>query len=328
MILVCGGAGYIGSHCTLELLKKGYDVVVLDNLSTGYREAVDGRAKFFEGSLHDSDMLSKIFTNHNIEGVIHFAANSLVAESMEKPMKYYHNNVSGTINLLQNMIEHDINKIVFSSTASVYGNAKKGELSEDLGTNPTNVYGQTKLVIEGLLRSLNDSNGLKSVVFRYFNVAGADKEGLIGESHNPETHLIPIILQVALGKRKSLDLYGSDYDTPDGTCVRDYIHVTDLCQAHILAMDYLLKGGESNLFNLGNGKGFSNLEIIEASRRVTGNEIPVKICGRRAGDPDALIADYSKAKTLLSWEPQYKNVEDIIDTAWRWHSNRPQGYRG
>lgn len=326
MILVCGGAGYIGSHCTRQLIRKGYEVVVIDDLSTGYEKAVDKKAVFYKGRIQDTDLLNEIFTNHNIEAVVHFAANSLVAESMRNPLKYYGNNVGGTINLLKSMVDNRIRKIVFSSTASVYGNTSEEIISEEATPNPTNVYGQTKLTIENLLRSLEQSDDIKSIVFRYFNVAGADDSGEIGESHNPETHLIPIILQVAQGKRKSLDLYGTDYNTEDGTCVRDYIHVVDLVDAHILAIESLLSGCDSNIYNLGNGRGFSNLEIIKASRIVTGHKIPVVHSERRAGDPDSLIASYEKVSKELGWKPKYNDLNHIIATAWNWHKYNPNGF--
>ena len=326
MILVTGGAGYIGSHCVRELLSQGYEVSVVDNLQTGHRDAVDPRAKFFRGDIRDKVFLDRVFDAIHPEAVIHFAAFSLVGVSMQQPLAYYNNNVHGSETLLTAMQEHGVKKIVFSSTAAVYGEAKSDKITETCPTEPTNTYGETKLAIEKMMKWCDRAYGMKYIALRYFNVAGADASGEIGEDHNPETHLIPIILQVPLGRREKLSVFGDDYDTPDGTCIRDYIHVTDLAQAHILAMDYLINGGESNIFNLGNGVGFTVREVIDTARKVTGHPIPAKTTPRRAGDPAQLIASSEKARTVLGWNPQHADLEEIIATAWNWHKNHPHGF--
>jgi UDP-glucose 4-epimerase len=325
-ILVTGGAGYIGSHTVLYLKQRGEEVIVLDNLQKGHRDAVLD-AKFYKGDLKDDGILDQIFNTHHIDAVIHFAANSLVGESVEKPLEYYDNNVIGTYHLVKKMIEHGVKKIVFSSTAATYGNPVRVPIQEDDPTVPTNPYGDTKLAIEKMLKWADGAYGLKSVSLRYFNAAGADPEGRIGEDHTPETHLIPIVLQVALGQRDKVSIFGDDYPTEDGTCIRDYIHVMDLAEAHYLALQKLNNTNESGVYNLGNGKGFSVKEVIETCRKVTKREIPVEIAPRRAGDPAVLIASSEKAKRELGWEPKYPSLEEIITHAWNWHKNNPNGFK-
>lgn len=318
-VLVCGGAGYIGSHCVYELIEKGEKVVVVDNLLTGFRSSVHPDAIFYEGDIRDIDFLNRVFKEQDIEAVIHFAANSLVGESMTDPLKYFGNNVFGTEILLKSMVANNIDKIVFSSTAAVYGEPKSIPIKETDETNPTNPYGETKLAMEKMMKWVDMAHGIKYTSLRYFNVAGAHPTGLIGEMHNPETHLIPLVLQVPLKVRDKIMIYGDDYDTVDGTCVRDYIHVMDLINAHLLALDYLRAGNESNIFNLGNGKGFSVKEIIDSSERVTGLDIKREMGPRRLGDPATLVASSDKAKEILGWEPKYVDVEEIIQSAWNFH---------
>ena len=326
-VVVLGGAGYIGSHTVDRLVDQGQDVVVVDSLVTGHRAAVNDKAKFYQGDLADQDFMRKVFTeNPEIDAVIHFAAYSLVAESMKKPLKYFDNNTAGMIKLLEVMNEFDIKNIVFSSTAATYGIPEKMPIMESDPQDPINPYGESKLMMEKIMRWADEAYGTKFVALRYFNVAGAKPDGSIGEDHGPETHLIPIVLQVAQGKRDKLQIFGDDYNTPDGTNVRDYVHPFDLADAHILAVDYLRKGNESNAFNLGSSTGFSNLEIVEAARKVTGKEIPAEIAPRRGGDPDSLIASSDKAREILGWKPQFDNIERIIETAWAWHSSHPNGY--
>lgn len=326
-VLVLGGAGYIGSHTVDRLVDQGQDVVVVDSLVTGHRAAVNDKAKFYQGDLADQDFMRKVFTeNPEIDAVIHFAAYSLVAESMKEPLKYFDNNTAGMIKLLEVMNEFDIKNIVFSSTAATYGIPEKMPIMESDPQDPINPYGESKLMMEKIMRWADEVYGTKFVALRYFNVAGAKPDGSIGEDHGPETHLIPIVLQVAQGKRDKLQIFGDDYNTPDGTNVRDYVHPFDLADAHILAVDHLRKGNESNAFNLGSSTGFSNLEIVEAARKVTGKEIPAEIAPRRGGDPDSLIASSDKAREILGWKPQFDNIERIIETAWAWHSSHPNGY--
>lgn len=321
-ILVLGGAGYIGSHTVYELIGSGADVVVADNLETGHREAVHPQARFYQGDIRSSDFLDRLFQQEAIDAVIHFAANSLVGESMMNPLKYYDNNLCGTKVLLEAMVAHNVRKIVFSSTAATYGEPVNIPILETDPAHPTNTYGETKLAMERMFHWVGKAHGLRYVSLRYFNACGAHKSGKIGEMHQPETHLIPIILQVPLGKRKSVSIYGEDYDTRDGTCVRDYIHVTDLAQAHILAVEYLNRGGESDIFNLGNGVGFTVKEVIECARKVTGHPIPAISAPRRAGDPAQLVASSEKAKNILGWNPQYDDLETIIASAWNFHRKR------
>ena len=325
-ILVCGGAGYIGSHAVHQLIEKGESVVIVDNLQTGHRDAVHPKAKFYEGDIRDVDVLDKIFTENAIDTVVHFAANSLVGESVEKPLKYFNNNVYGMQILLESMVKHSVDKIVFSSTAAVYGEPKRIPILEDDPTEPTNPYGESKRIMEKMMKWVSRANGVRFVSLRYFNAAGAIEDGSIGEDHNPESHLIPLILQVPMGKREHITVFGEDYPTPDGTCLRDYIHVIDLADAHVLAIDYLRKGGESNIFNLGNGRGFSVKEMIEAAKKATGRDIKVEIGARRAGDPAQLIASSEKAKKVLGWQPKYTDVKQIIQTAWTFHQKHPEGY--
>ncbi len=326
-ILVLGGAGYIGSHTVYELIDNGEDVVIIDNLLTGHEEAVHPKARFYKGDIRDKEFLDSVFKKEKIDAVIHFAASSLVGESMEKPLKYYDNNLCGTKILLDSMVEHGIDKIVFSSTAAVYGEPERIPILETDKTEPTNTYGETKLSMEKMFKWIGKAHGLRYVSLRYFNACGAHVSGKIGEDHNPESHLIPLILQVPNGKREFISIFGEDYQTKDGTCIRDYIHVTDLAQAHILAVKYLQNGGESDIFNLGNGIGFSVKEVIETARKVTQNAIPAKVTPRRAGDPAKLIASSDKAKKVLGWKPQHAELDEIISTAWNWHKNHPDGFK-
>lgn len=325
-VLVLGGAGYIGSHATYKLIESGYDVVVIDNLETGHRNAVCESAKFYNGDIRDKEFLKTVFNKENIEGVIHFAANSLVGESMNDPLKYFNNNVHGTEILLSVMNEFNVKHIVFSSSAATYGEPKLIPITEETETKPTNPYGESKLIMEQMMKWCDKAYGIKYVALRYFNVAGAKESGIIGEDHNPETHLIPLVLQVPLGKRDAITIYGNDYDTEDGTCIRDYIHVEDLVDAHILALRYLLKNNKSEVFNLGSNNGFSVKEIIEVARKVTGHKIPSILGPRRAGDPSKLVASSKKAREMLGWTPSKTSVEKIIEDAWNWHKNKPKGY--
>ena len=327
-ILVLGGAGYIGSHTVYELIDAGRDVVVADNLLTGFRAAVHPKARFYQLDIRDRSALDELFTKEKIEGVIHFAASSQVGESMSNPLKYYNNNLYGTMVLLQAMVAHGVDKIVFSSTAATYGEPENIPILETDKTLPTNCYGETKLAMEKMMAWTSQAHGLRYVALRYFNASGAHPSGEIGEAHDPETHLIPVILQVPNAQREKLFIFGDDYPTKDGTCIRDYIHVTDLAQAHILALDYLLKGGENDVFNLGNGVGFTNLEVVEMARKVTGHPIPTVIAPRRTGDPARLIASSEKAKTILGWIPRYADLETIVASAWNWHKKHPYGYKG
>lgn len=324
-ILVTGGAGYIGSHTVAALLERGEEVVVIDSLQTGHKEALLG-GKLYEGDLRDKELLKKLFAENEIEGVIHFAANSLVGESMQNPGKYYDNNMYGTLCLLEAMNEAGVRRIVFSSTAATYGEPEKTPIEETDRTEPTNVYGETKLMMERMIRWYDRVLNVRYVALRYFNAAGAHESGKIGEDHRPETHLIPIVLQTALGQRSHISVFGEDYPTEDGTCIRDYLHVSDLADAHLRAIDYLKNDGKSDVFNLGSGSGFSVREIIETARKVTGKEIPVKTEPRRAGDPAILIASSQKAREVLGWTPARENIETIIASAWNWHQSRPDGY--
>ncbi len=325
-ILVLGGAGYIGSHTVYALMDAGRDVVVADNLLTGFRAAVHPKARFYQLDIRDQAALDALFETEPIEGVIHFAASSQVGESMSNPLKYYDNNLWGTTVLLKSMVAHGVDKIVFSSTAATYGEPETVPILETDRTVPTNCYGQTKLAMEQMMGWVSRAHGLRYVALRYFNACGAHPSGKIGEAHNPETHLIPLILQVPNGQREKISIFGDDYPTPDGTCIRDYIHVTDLAQAHILALDYLLAGGENNVFNLGNGVGFSVKEVIDVARDVTGHPIPAEISPRRAGDPAQLVASSEKIKSVLGWDPQYADLHTIVASAWAWHSAHPHGF--
>ncbi len=325
-VLVLGGAGYIGSHTVSELIDAGEEVVIADNLETGHIEAVHKDATFYQGDIRDRAFVDSVFEKEKIDGVIHFAANSLVGESMTDPLKYYDNNLNGTKVLLQSMVAHGVDKIVFSSTAATYGEPESIPILETDRTEPTNPYGETKLSMEKMMKWTGVAHGLRYVALRYFNACGAHVGGHIGEAHSPESHLIPLILQVPNGQREAINIFGDDYDTKDGTCVRDYIHVTDLAQAHILAMKYLMDGKESDVFNLGNGVGFTVKEVIEAARRVTGHPIPAVVAPRRGGDPAKLIASSAKAKEVLGWKPEHADLEEIIETAWNWHKNHPNGF--
>lgn len=324
-ILVCGGAGYIGSHMVAELLENNHKVVVLDSLVKGHKEALLG-GKLYVGDLRDRKILDKVFTENKIDAVIDFAAFSLVGESMTEPLKYFNNNVYGTISLLEAMRDYNVKYIVFSSTAATYGEPEVVPITEDSKTIPTNAYGESKLLVEKILRWCDHAYGIKYTTLRYFNAAGAHISGKIGEDHSPETHLIPIILDVALGNREKIMMFGDDYDTKDGTCVRDYIHVSDLASAHSLALKRLMNGGDSAIYNLGNGTGFTVKEMVEIARKVTGHPIPAEVAERRAGDPAVLIASSKKAMEELGWKPKYADVETIISTAWNWHKNHPNGY--
>jgi UDP-glucose 4-epimerase len=325
-ILVTGGAGYIGSHAVLALQQAGYEVIVLDNLSYGHRELVEQvlKVKLIVGDTSDRALLDQLFATHNIAAVMHFAAYIAVGESVVEPAKYYRNNVIGTLTLLEAMLNASINKFIFSSTCALYGEPKTVPIPEDHPFNPISPYATSKLMVEQMLSDFDVAYNLKSVRFRYFNAAGADPNGLLGEDHSPETHLIPLVLLTALGKRDSVSIFGTDYDTRDGTCIRDYIHVTDLAQAHVLGLDYLLKGGESQVFNLGNGNGFSVREVIETAKQVTGKEIKIVESDRRPGDPPILVGSSDKARTILGWNPKYPEVNEIITHAWQWHQQRHQ----
>lgn len=326
-ILVLGGAGYIGSHTVYELIDAGNEVVIIDNLETGHMKAVHPQAKFYKGDLRDRAFVDSVLdTEKNIDAVIHFAANSLVGESMVNPLKYYDNNLCGTKVMLESLVAHGIDKVVFSSTAATYGEPQSIPIVETDPTRPTNCYGETKLSMERMFYWTGVAHNLRFVSLRYFNACGAHISGQIGEDHNLETHLIPLILQAASGKRDHISIFGTDYDTVDGTCVRDYIHVTDLAQAHILAVRYLMDGNKSDIFNLGNGVGFTVRQVIDEARKVTGADIKVVEEGRRAGDPATLIASSDKAKSVLGWKPEYADLSKIIETAWKWHSKHKNGF--
>ena len=316
-VLVVGGAGYIGSHMNLHLQNAGYSVVVLDDLSSGHREYVRD-CQFIEGKLDDKELLKKIFNEHGIECVMHFAAHIEVGESVQNPAKYYRNNVHATQVLLDSMLEHNINKFIFSSTAAIFGIPDYTPIDESHSKNPINPYGHSKLMVEQILQDYDRAYDLKSICLRYFNAAGADPKGRTGECHNPEKHLIPLVLQAASGRKKSITIFGNNYDTPDGTCIRDYIHVDDLCQAHLLALIRLNNSELSEKYNLGNGKGYSVQEVIDAARSVTGKDIEIKIGLQREGDPAVLVADAQYAKKALCWEPKYSRLKDIISHAWNW----------
>lgn len=326
-ILVLGGAGYIGSHTVYELIDAGNEVVIIDNLETGHMKAVHPQAKFYKGDLRDRAFVDSVLdTEKNIDAVIHFAANSLVGESMVNPLKYYDNNLCGTKVMLESLVAHGIDKVVFSSTAATYGEPQSIPIVETDPTRPTNCYGETKLSMERMFYWTGVAHNLRFVSLRYFNACGAHISGQIGEDHNPETHLIPLILQAASGKRDHISIFGTDYNTVDGTCVRDYIHVTDLAQAHILAVRYLMDGNKSDIFNLGNGVGFTVRQVIDEARKVTRADIKVVEEGRRAGDPATLIASSDKAKSVLGWKPEYADLTKIIETAWKWHSEHKNGF--
>ncbi|QLE42413.1 UDP-glucose 4-epimerase GalE [Nostoc sp. C052] len=323
-ILVTGGAGYIGSHTVLALKQAGYNVVILDNLVYGHRDLVERvlQVELIVGDTGDRALLDRLFKTHDIAAVMHFSAYAYVGESVTDPAKYYNNNVLGTLTLLEAMLTASVKKFVFSSTCATYGVPEFVPIPENHPQNPINPYGATKLMVERILSDFDVAYGLQSVRFRYFNAAGANPNGLLGEDHNPETHLIPLVLMTALGKRESISIFGTDYPTPDGTCIRDYIHVNDLADAHILGLEYLLKGGDSEVFNLGNGSGFSVREVIAAAEEVTGISIPVEERDRRPGDPPILIGTSEKVRTILGWKPKYPSIQDIVAHAWQWHQKR------
>lgn len=324
-VLVTGGAGYIGSHTVAELIDAKEEVVVVDNLSQGHRQALLG-GKLYVGDIRDAEFMETVFKENDIESVIHFAAYSLVGESMQNPAKYYDNNVYGTQRLLEIMKKYGTKRIVFSSTAATYGEPQTVPIEETAPTQPTNTYGETKLSMEKMMKWFDAAHGIKYVALRYFNAAGAHHSGRIGEDHSPETHLVPLILQVPLGKREHVSIFGDDYPTEDGTCIRDYLHVSDLADAHLLALERLRSGGESSVYNLGSGKGFSVKEMIDVARKVTGHPIPAVLEPRRAGDPAVLIASSAKAKRELNWSPRRDNLEEIVESAWNWHRQHPDGF--
>ena len=319
-ILVCGGAGYIGSHVNKQLNIEGYDTIVFDSLLYGHREAVKW-GEFVQGDLANHTDIEAAFEKYDIEAVFHFAAYAYVGESVEEPEKYYYNNVVNTLNLLKVMRSHGCNKIIFSSTCATYGEPEKVPITEDMPQNPINPYGVTKLTVERIFKDYAKAYGLKFAVLRYFNAAGADPDGEIGESHNPETHIIPLVLDAASGVRPDIKIFGTDYDTPDGSCIRDYIHVSDLADAHLLALHYLENGGESDFFNLGNAIGTSVLEVVNSAKIVTGREFAVVHAPRRSGDPAKLVGSSEKAQRILGWKPKYGDIDTIIAHAWKWHEN-------
>ena len=332
-VLVTGGAGFIATHTDIELLNKGYDVISVDNYGNSSPvalervEQITGKpVKRYDGDVRDEALMERVFAENNIDWVIHFAGLKAVGESVAKPIEYYDNNLYGTKVLLEAMVRNGVDKIVFSSTAATYGEPERVPILESDPTVPTNCYGNTKLSMEQMMSWVSKAHGLRYVALRYFNACGAHISGKIGEAHNPETHLIPIILQVPLGQREAVSMFGDDYPTKDGTCIRDYIHVTDLAQAHILALDYLLEGGENNVFNLGNGVGFTVKEVVDVARQVTGHPTPAQGAPRRAGDPAQLIASSQKAVDVLGWKPKYNDLNTIVATAWAWHKNHPNGF--
>jgi UDP-glucose 4-epimerase len=323
-ILVTGGAGYIGSHAVQALQNAGYEAIVLDNLVYGHREFVEQAlgAKLIVGDISDRALLDEVFATHEITAVMHFAAYAYVGESVSDPAKYYRNNVVGTLTLLEAMLAASVKTIVFSSTCATYGVPQSVPVTEDQPQNPINPYGRTKLMVEKILADFDKAYGLRSICFRYFNAAGADPAGLLGEDHSPETHILPLVLLTAMGKRESFSILGTDYPTPDGTCIRDFIHVADLAQAHVLGLEQLLKSGESDVFNLGNGNGFSVREVIETAKLVTGQPIKVTEGDRRPGDPPILVGSGEKARRILGWQPQYADLKEILLHSWNWHQQR------
>ena len=320
-ILIVGGAGYIGSHMVLRLAQAGYDVVVFDNLSHGHRDAVLA-GELVVGDLADRVMLARLFAAHRFDAVMHFASSIQVGESVQQPARYYANNVGNTIHLVEAMIEHGVQRLIFSSTAAIFGDPIRIPIDEAHPRQPVNPYGWSKSMVEQILADCDCAHGLRSVALRYFNAAGAHPDGLLGERHDPETHLIPLVLQAASGRRTHIGVFGTDYDTPDGTCIRDYIHVQDLVEAHLLALDWLLQGKASTAFNLGNGHGFSIREVIHAVETVTGQRVAVQDLPRRAGDPAILVADSTRARAALGWQPQYTDLHDIVRHAWMWERKR------
>ena len=326
-ILVTGGAGYVGSHAVHELLKNGHEVVVYDNLSRGFTESLPKDVKFIHGDLNNSELLEHVFNSNRFDAVIDFAGHLEVEESMKNPEKFYMNNVISLLNLLKTMRGHNVKTMIYSSSASVYGQPKEIPVPETHLNGTNNVYGETKAIAERMLNFFDNIYGIKSISLRYFNASGADFNGEIGEAHNPETHLIPIIFNTALGKKQQIYIYGADYSTRDGTAIRDYIHVKDLSQVHILAMERLISEGKSNIFNVGTGNGHSVREIVETARKITGHEIPEIIGSRRFGDPAELVAHVGKIRKELGWEPKFSDLKTIMETAWKWHKNNPNGYR-
>ena len=325
-VLVIGGAGYIGSHCVRQLIQAGHRPIVLDNLVYGHTGALLKEVKFYKGNLEDKKTVGEILDTEKIDLVMHFAAFINVGESVQNPLKYYRNNVAGVVNLLETMVENNVKKFVFSSTCATFGIPEKLPLVEDMPQHPINPYGQTKLDVENMLKNCAVAYGMNSVAFRYFNASGAAEDGTIGEDHTPESHLIPLAIYAAMGKRPALKIFGNDYNTPDGTCLRDYVHVDDLSRAHIAAFDKLEGDGKFLHYNLGTGTPNSVLEIIKGVEKVSGLKVPHEFAPRRAGDPDALYANSEKAKRELAWKIKYTNVEDIIATAWKWHSTHPDGF--
>ena len=323
-ILVTGGAGYIGSHTVIALQSAGYSVLILDNLVFGHRDLVENvlKAEFICGDIGDRNLLKNIFATHDIAAVIHFAAFTYVEESVQQPNKYYLNNVVGTLTLLEEMVAAKVERLVFSSTAATYGLPQWTPLTEDHPLLPINPYGRTKLMGERLIEDFSQAYGLRAVCFRYFNAAGADKQARLGEDRTPETHLIPLVLMAAAGKRARVYVYGDDYETIDGSGIRDYLHVLDLAQAHILGLEYLLEGGKTDVFNLGNGNGFSVWQVIEAVKAVTGKNFEVIVADRREGDPASLVGDATKARRILGWQPQEQDLSVLIEDAWRWYRVR------
>ena len=320
-ILVCGGAGYIGSHINKMLNQEGYETVVFDNLVYGHKEAVKW-GELVVGDLNNPQALKELFDRYDFEAVFHFAAYAYVGESVTDPEKYYFNNVANTLNLLHAMREHGVNKIIFSSTCATYGEPERVPITEDMPQNPINPYGATKLMVERIFKDYHTAYGLQFVVLRYFNAAGADPDGEIGESHDPETHIIPLVLDAASGIRPNVKVFGTDYDTPDGSCVRDYIHVTDLASAHLLALHHLENGGKSDFFNLGNEKGTSVLEVVDSVKRVTGKDFTATLTDRRPGDPAKLVGSSRKAQEVLGWKPEYADIDTIVSHAWKWHEKK------
>ena len=326
-ILIVGGAGYIGSHMAKYLHAKELEPVVLDNLSMGHKEAVQW-GPFYEGELDDETLLAEIFRKHDIKAVMHFAAFCYVGESVTEPLKYYQNNVAATLGLLSSMLRNGVDKLIFSSTCATYGEPNSLPMRENHDQHPINPYGRSKLMVENILDDLDPAYDLKSVCLRYFNAAGADPEGELGEDHDPETHLIPLVLRTALGLQEELTVFGNDYPTEDGTCIRDYIHITDLAQAHYLALLHLLDGGESKKYNLGNGSGYSILDVINTARQVTDRDVSFTFTERRPGDPAVLVGSAEKVTQELGWKPEFNSLETILQTAWNWHSRHPEGYSG
>ncbi len=323
-ILVTGGAGYIGSHTVAELAKQNYKVIVIDNLVYGHEQSID--CDFVDGDLLNKKDLEKVFSKHKFDGVVHFAAYALAGESMQEPGKYFENNILGGLNLLEVMKKYEVKNIVFSSTCAIYGFPKKLPVTEEESKKPVSVYGESKLIFEQILAWYDKLFGIKNICLRYFNACGASLDGSIGEDHKPETHIIPIAMQVALGQRKKFTIFGDDYDTSDGTNIRDYIHVSDLASAHIKALEYVFKNKKSNFFNVGTGDGYSNKEIVDMIKKVSGMDFEVEIGKRRDGDPDAIFADNSKVKKVLGWEPKHSDLQTIVESAWKWHTTNPNGF--